>query len=67
MSENRMEKYILKRPKAPNLFWNILMNILCPFFNGPFSTRSKIIKHNVKSFKEPALVLLKHPGFSFQF
>lgn len=63
MKNNTMEKYISKHPKTPNLFWRILMYILSPIFNGPFGTRSKIIKHNVKSFKEPALVLANHGSF----
>ena len=62
-NNEKMELYIQKPPKRPNLFWRIIMEILAFFFNGPFSTRSKIILHNFKDFKEPALVLSNHGAF----
>ena len=62
-NEQRKEMYIQKEPKVPNIFWTLLMRFLAIFFCGPFSTRSKIIKHNFKNFKEPALILSNHGAF----
>ena len=48
------------KPKKPAWYLVPIEWVGSLFFNGPFATRTKTIKHNFKSFKEPALILSNH-------
>ena len=52
-----------KKPIVPKWYWKIVMLVLAYTLAGPFGTRTKIKKHNFKSFKEPALILSNHGSF----
>ena len=63
MSKNEKEISMNKPPKRPLLFWKLIVLLLTFFFSGPFATRTKIRKHNFKSFKEPGIIISNHGSF----
>lgn len=63
MAKNYKAVDMNRHPKKPIWFWKIVILILTFFFSGPFATRTKIKKHNFKSFKEPGLIISNHGSF----
>ena len=51
---------MLKAPIMPKWYLYPVAWVGSLIFNGPFATRTKTIKHNFKSFKEPAIILQNH-------
>lgn len=60
MNKNVKRFDMLKAPIMPKWYLRPVAWFGSLAFNGPFATRTKTIKHNFKSFKEPALIFQNH-------
>ena len=63
MSKKNVEFDMKRPPIIPKWYFRLLLIIVAFFFAGPFGTRTKIRRHNVKSMKEPALIISNHGSF----